>query len=440
VQVRRCTQGICVLLLLLVSVAIVLDDPAILLPAAILGAGILMRYLLFGQRTDEMIRSVRVERSLSRDQVRKGMAVDVRTSVTFYMPPQCRATISDLLPGQANLESGTTEISAAVDPAPQSCTMSYTMVPVIHGTHRFSGIGIRIRDLFFEDSVTLSRESDTGPVLLVQPAGLFAPPPSELADGSLDMRRTSIWSGADVHSLRDYVVGDDLRHVDWKVSAKYDKLVIRKYTAPMSHPPLAIVDLPWKDAPFSDRAFSILISEVTGLVQHTIETYQHASVLLISGPNIIHLIREEKSAARCLAELREWMHPAERPVHFFRTPDRSDLRSRLREIESRLPDETDAATTAFYGRLQDRYESVLDHMRVPAFPGQVARALSQVTFSEVFLFTIECGDSSHIRHVARPLRARNVLVHIKVIQALPEIREADDTPGSTKAAGQGAAA
>jgi uncharacterized protein (DUF58 family) len=435
---RRCTQGISLLCLVLVSVSLVLDDLSILLAAAILAAGIAGQYVLFGYRMREMVSSIQFHRTLSRDQVRRGMAVDVTTTVAFQVPPRMKVKISDLYPSQTNFVNGVTEITAWTDPAVQSCTFNYTIVPVIHGSHPFSGIRVDLRDLFFEDTMTLSRESDCRPVLLVQPTGLFAPPNSDMGDGMLDLRKSSTWSGADVHSLRDYVVGDDLRHVDWKVSAKYEKLVIRKYTAPMSHPPLVIVDIPWNGSPYPEKAFNQMIAEVTGMVRHTLQTYQQVSVLMISGPNIIHLIREERSLPRCLSDLREWMHPAERPVHFYHTPDRSDLRSHIRVIENILPDETDPLKITFFEQLRNRYERVLENMRNPAFTGQVARALAQIAFSEAYLFSLECGDTSHIRHVVRPLRARNIIVHTRMIHALPDDPEAG--PESPKTAGQGAPA
>jgi uncharacterized protein (DUF58 family) len=421
--------------LILVSVSLVLDDLSVLLAAAVLIAGIAGQYIIFGYRMQEVVSSVGFFRTLSRDQVRRGMAVEVTTKITFHVPPRVQVKISDLFPSQADFVDGVTEISAWPDPETQTCSFTYTIVPVIHGTHLFSGLQVDIRNLFFEDSMILSRKSDLEPAIFVQPTGLFAPPNSDLGDGMLDLRKSSTWSGADIHSLRDYIVGDDLRHVDWKVSAKYEKLVIRKYTAPMSHPPLVIIDLPWNGSPFPEKAFSLMISEVTGMVRHTIQTYQQVSVLLISGPNIIHLIREEKNLARCLNELREWMHPAERPVHFYHTPDRSDLRSHIRIIGNTLPDETDPLKRAFLEKLQNRYESVLDNLRNPAFTGQVGRALTQVTFSEAYLFSLECGDTSHIRHVVRPLRSRNIIVHTRMVHSPPE--DPDDGPDLTTAAGQG---
>ncbi len=415
---RRCTQGLCLLSLLLISCALILDDPAILLAGGTIITGILGQYLIFDHRMREIVTSVTIRRSLSRNPVRKGTVLQVVLAVTFRGSARMHVQVSDLLLPNTTLVDGETTVTAAPDPSLRTHQCSYRIIPLIHGTRQFSGVSVSVRNLFFADTLRMTRESDRKPVLSVLPTGSFAAPASESSEGTRDNRKTSIWSGIDVHSLREYQPGDDLRHVDWKISAKYDKIFIRKYTRPMSHPPLIIIDLPWNGAPYPKKEFSRMISEVTGLVSHTLQTYQYVSVLIISGPNILHLIREEKNITRCMSELREWMHPADRLVHFYRMPDRSDLRSLVRNSENALQQTTDSQTQAFYELLRDRYLSILQHQRAPAFSGQVARTLSQLLMTEAYIFSLGCGDNSHIRHVERPLQSQNIRVHIRIMDAL----------------------
>lgn len=255
------------------------------------------------------------------------------------------------------------------------------------------------------------------PILSVLPTGLFAAPESELSEGTRDNRKKSVRSGFDIHSLREYCPGDDLRHVDWKTSAKYNKLFIRKYTALMNHPPLIIIDLPWSGAPFPEMEFNRMVSEAAGIVKHTLEKYQQVSVLIISGPNILHLIREEKNISRCMSELQEWMHPAERLVHFYHMPDRSDLRSHVRDSENALRQAENLPENEFFEIMRDRYLSILQYQRSPAFSGQVARTLSRLLMTEAYIFSLGCGDNSHIRHVERPLKSQNIRVHVRIMDS-----------------------
>ena len=98
----------------------------------------------------------------------------------------------------------------------------------------------------------------------------------------------------------------------------------------MNLPPLIIVDLPWRGAPGNGDAFSRMVSAVAGQVEHSTTKYHSSTVLLVSGPNILHFIFEEKDLQRSLSELREWMHPVERTSHFYRMTDRSDIRRQIR--------------------------------------------------------------------------------------------------------------
>ena len=373
---RRCTQGLCLISFVLVSCALILDDLAILFAGGTLIAGILGQYLIFDRQVRDIVRSVKIQRSVSRNPVRKGTILQVDSGITVKGPDPDAGTDHRSYPLKCTACRRRYHHYGNPGSFIQDLPVQLPNHSPRSWTQDFSGVSVSVRNLFFEDTIPLTRESDREPVLSVLPTGLFAAPVSEVAEGTRDNRKVSAWSGLDIHSLREYCDGDDLRHVDWKISAKYSKIFIRKYTAPMSHPPLVIVDLPWSGAPYPEKEFSRMTSEVTGMVRHTIETYQHVSVLLISGPNILHLIREEKNIPRCILELREWMHPAERPVHFYHMPDRLDIRSHVRDSENASLQTPDPRLQAFYLSLRDRYLSILQFQRAPVFSGQVARAVS----------------------------------------------------------------
>jgi uncharacterized protein (DUF58 family) len=389
----------------------------ILLAGGTLIAALLGQYLLFDQQVREIISSVEIQRSLSRNPVRKGTTLQVTSSITVQGLSRIRMQVTDLLPPNTVISEGETTVTVIPDPSPRTYQCSYQIVPLVHGTQQFPGISVTLRNLFFEDTILLTRKRDREPVLSILPTGVFAAPVSETSEGTRENRKASVYSGTDVHSVREYSVGDDLRHADWKLSAKYDRIFIRKYSRPISHPPLVIVDLPWSGAPVPEKEFNRMTAEVIGMVRHTIETYQYISVLLISGPNVLHMIREEKNIPRCIAELREWMHPVERPVHFYYMPDRSDIRSHIRESENALQEATDSRVRIFHVLLRDQYLSILQNYRAPVFSGQVARALSQILVTDAVLFSLGCGDSSHLRHVVRPLQSQKIRVHIRIIDS-----------------------
>ncbi|MDD5141922.1 DUF58 domain-containing protein [Methanoregula sp.] len=423
-QLRRCSQGICLVTLLLIAGALALDDPALLFAGSALAVAVLGQYLVFDRDIREIASSVQCRRTLGRNMVRRGTSLLVTTRITLRGLPRIHVLINELPPSKTLVMDGETTIDTVPGSPEQTYLCRYRIVPLIHGDLRFSGIELTFKNFFFSYTLRLSRETETGPVLSVLPAGLFQAPSTDSLEGSRDNRKASVLSTVDIHSLREYQPGDDLRHVDWKISAKYNKMYIRKYSSPTSHPPLLIVDLPWCGAPCPEKAFAKMISEVTGMVTDTLQSFQHISILFISGPNIIHLIREEKNPAHCLAELKEWMHPAERSVHFYRMPDRNDLRSMIRHCEDAGSRAQDPRVRAVLETLKDRYTGILYCQRNPAFAGQVTRTLSQLLLTNAYLFTLGCGDTSHIRHVVRPLRTCQVQVTVRVIEEAREGRPA----------------
>lgn len=414
-QLTRCTQGLCLICALLVFCALILDTMAIFFTAGALAAGILLEYFVFDHRLRQVLSSLHIGRALSRNPVRKGTALQVTSTISIGDTSRLQVNVLDCHPPNTVIAEGDPELKIPPASTDRSFRCTYRLVSLVHGTQQFAGMEVSVRNLFFRTTIPMSRQEDCLPALTVLPTGYFAAPASDVGDGTRDNRKASIWSGVDVHSLREYVPGDDLRHADWKISAKYDKIFIRKFTAPMNYPPLVIVDLPWNGVPCPEKEFLHMMSEVTGLVKHTVQTFQYVSILMISGPNIVHMIREERNLARCIAELREWSNPQERPVHFYRMPDRSDLRALARGVESAGEDALHPAARQFLETLRDRYTRVLLYQRNPAFAGQVARALAQLLMTEAYVFSLGRGDTSHIRHVVRPLRTQKIRVNVRII-------------------------
>lgn len=73
--------------------------------------------------------------------------------------------------------------------------------------------------------------------------------------------------GEDFYTLREYVVGDDLRRVHWPSSAKRDELMIRQLETPWQSRALVILDLRWK-AYESEDCFEKAVRGAASMVRH----------------------------------------------------------------------------------------------------------------------------------------------------------------------------
>jgi len=419
VRLRRCARGLALLAILLFSSAFILDDMAVLLAAGMLLCGLAGGYFLFDRRFRATVASVEVQRSLERSLVRKGATLQVATTVTVTVPPRMQVMVQENLSPHVVVQDGVTSLSAEPAPSPVTQKMTYRITPVVHGEFQFPGISVSVRDAFFETGINLSAGRFCGPSLVVQPTGLFEPASKRITSETREIEKMSVLSGFGIRALREYYAGDDMRRIDWKQSAKHNKLFVREYTGVMNIPPLLIIDLPWRGDLFSGHDFERMVSAVAGLAEHSIKTYQYVAALLISGPNIIHFTGEEKDLQRCMTTLRKWMHPVERTVHVYRMPDRSELRAQIRLIEGRLLEEQDPPTERFLTRMRSRYQTGLQEQRMLSFTGQVIRTISPLTIDEIFLYSLGSGDLSHIRQIVRQAGTMKIRMHVR----LPERKE-----------------
>jgi uncharacterized protein (DUF58 family) len=417
VRLTRCAQGIVLLIVLLSSAALVLDGMALLLAAATLLAFLTCQYLVFDHRFRQAIGSVTVQRSLERTLVRKGATLHVTTMITLQVPPHLQAGVKEILPPGLEVQDG--ETAAVFDAAgsPQSRRLGYLVTAVVHGQVQFSGLSLFARDTFFYNSMNLTAAPFSGPLLLVQPVGLFETSLKRTSTESREVEKMSVLSGLGVRALREYYAGDDLRRIDWKLSAKHDKLFVREYTGMVSLPPLLIVDLPAKGAAFDPRDFETMVAAVAGMAEYSVRMYQHVSVLLISGANILKYVGGEKDLRRCMSMLREWMHPAGRTVNLYRTPDRTDLRSRIRTIEHLLAERADPKTTTFLASLKKNSQAVLQHQKTHVFTSQLVRTFAPLAMDEAWLYSLCEGDTSHLRQVIRQAKTMEFSVHLRVPKA-----------------------
>ena len=411
---RRCAQGLSLVNIVIASCAYILDDIALLLAAGTLLAALLGQYLLFDYRFRGIVTSVAVQRSLERSQVRKGTTLRVATTVTLTVPPAMHAQITERLSPQVVVQDGDTTLSVEPDLNPSTCQFRYRITPVVHGKMRFSGITLSVQNTFFSHAIDLLADPFSGPNLLIQPVGIFETSCKRSTTESREVEKLKVVSGFGIRALREYYAGDDLRRIDWKLSAKHNKLYVREYTGMISLPPLLIIDLPWRAAPCSDADLDRMASAVAGQAEHAIRSYQYVSLLIISGANILFFSSEEKDLQRCMSVLREWMHPVERVVHQYHSRDRSDIREDVRHLETIIMQGGEPGSIAFSGTLRKQYISMIMHMQIPAFTGQIARTLSSVAIDECYLFSLGCGDESHIRQIIRQAKIAKIIIHIRL--------------------------
>lgn len=129
-------------------------------------------------------------------------------------------------------------------------------------------------------------------VLWTEPEDLFVHPRTVALAGSaagfirdLEGMPTTDLSSADVsfHALRDYVPGDDRRHIHWKTTARTNKLMVRQFEETRrAH--LAISLSINTEEYASDQEFEMAISAAASIGRQAIREQRELDVLTQKGP------------------------------------------------------------------------------------------------------------------------------------------------------------
>ncbi len=180
-------------------------------------------------RRSRLSPEVRIERSFA-GRFHIGAETDVRVEVTNATARDVRLRVKDEYPAAMRL-AGPREAEMTVE-AQSSASLVYGLVPPRRGRFEFGRIAVRHlsrwRLAWINESRWQAESVKVYPNLRrAREAELKALGAQSLVAAH---RRTS-WrgEGRDFESLREYVPGDELRHVSWSATARRGKLTTRQY-------------------------------------------------------------------------------------------------------------------------------------------------------------------------------------------------------------------
>ncbi len=180
-----------------------------------------------------------------------GVERDVELRIEHYGRRQ-RVTVHDLFPGDWDVLEGDIRVSGVLDmprtltlAADSVATLSYRLRPRVRGNFRFEGVQLRLHSPLW-----LWRQSRiTGAPQSVRVFPNFAPlagfalfsaeQASRLVGAHIKRRRGE---GTDFHQMREYRVGDSMRQIDWKATARARKLISREYQDEKNQQLLMVID------------------------------------------------------------------------------------------------------------------------------------------------------------------------------------------------------
>lgn len=393
---ERPTKAIGVMAALLGAVAIVLDDPAVYLSAFSLVLFLAALAIRFQLRMVRIAGSVKIERVANKKVIQQGGTAVILTTFTSSPEPGTAVSVREVLPPGSSAGSSAHIMPVSPD---GSATLLYNITALVPGKLRMPGIVLTVADPFFSKDLVLASAPFCGPELDVYPHATYERSRKRNEAATREKNKPSVSRGFHVRSVREYVPGDDIRSVDWKMTAKYQRMFIREYTSVENIPPLVVLDVPGEESGVPDEALAALINGANQETAAAIRRFGSVSLLVISGINVLAILLEERNAPRCTGAILDAAHPQVRLHHAYRWKNRGALHATVRTCKRAVGRE-EGAVRHFHARIASVCRRSLAGPYVPVFAIQIASLLRSVHLTEICLYSLFEGDDSHLRELA----------------------------------------
>ncbi|MDD1718655.1 MAG: DUF58 domain-containing protein [Methanoregulaceae archaeon] len=417
-QGRRVTYGIAALGTALALVSWLFDDPVIFSLASVLIAFVASRGVLFTLHLHSLVNGLEFSRTANKEIVRQGGTVDITVRCRAGRPGRPEIFLRDIIPPGAVLKTGSPGGWIGPD-------LSYSLGMMTGGPASFPGAELFVQDRFFSTRILCASARFRTPLIHTEPFSAFAPAEAVRTTGEENEKDLPFSPGHGVRSFREYVTGDDPRNIDWKLTAKHDRLYVRDYGGVTGRPPLIVLDLP--EGPGGDVSDS-LKGAVARLAGEAASESGGGHLLVISGANVIRSVRFGVHTGP-VREALTGTGPAVRLVHLYRYTDAPAVRHIARRIET-IPGPA-PGDLPYLSRLSGICTEFSGSVRPVAFVSQVRRVLAAAPRTDLFLFSGFEGDRSHLWQVVFEAKRHRFPVYVRVpaLQATPgllrEIARAD---------------
>ncbi|HEX9341831.1 MAG TPA: DUF58 domain-containing protein [Thermoplasmata archaeon] len=233
-------------------------------------------------------------RSLSRDRVQAGSDARVDLVVRNEGPALDLVEILDVLPPELAVVRGTNHAVIALERG-GVVPLSYEVRSAVKGDFHLGPV--RVRSL---DPLALGAEDAVVPL---DSRLVVAPAMEDLRRARLQPRRTRPWFGqvpsrrigvgTDFWGIREYVPGDDVRRINWKASARFDRLFSNEYEGERSGDVVIVVDA---------RRESFIGTEEDNPIEHAVRAALAIAEHVLASKNRVGLIVQR--------DVLDWVPPA----------------------------------------------------------------------------------------------------------------------------------
>lgn len=376
----------------------IFDDPAFFFAGGALWLFLLISLHMAISAARRAAHGLTGERKTKERFSRSGTRIQMTTTLTCQGQPGYHLEAEDILPYSATDITGET---TGIIPDGGTCTLQYSFRPLAHGTIHPGGVTLRCSDAFFTITIPILKSSLQSPALFVFPEN---GPGYEGSGGFGDnetMKRTPLKSSG-VRSFREYRHGDNVRAIDWKMTARYGTTYVREYTGSEGGTATVMIDLPDDTTMAKGEQFSGVRKAVIQRIAGIQERRESSRIIVLAGCEII-AVRDILPGAALFHELSAILTPKKRIHSLFRAYSPIMLAIRMRTAGGQMP-LTPMAQTAIrtFSRSAERIR----------FEETMHRILVLSHDTEIHCYTTGTGDLSHIWAMASAAYALHLPVRI----------------------------
>lgn len=221
-------------------------------------------------------------RSLGRERIAAGHEADVELVVRNEGPSLDLVEIADVLPPEFTVVQGTNHAVVSLE-AGGSLHLEYTIRCQVKGDYVIGPV--RARSF---DPLALGAEDA---VLDLRSRLVVAPAMEDLREVALQPRRTRPWfgqvpsrrigAGTEFWGVREYVSGDEVRRINWKASARLERLYTNEYEGERSGDVVIVIDA---------RRESFVGTEANNPIEHGVRAALAISDRVLAAKNRTGLI------------------------------------------------------------------------------------------------------------------------------------------------------
>jgi uncharacterized protein (DUF58 family) len=372
------------------------------------------RLFIYHGRITGILSRIQCHRDVSATLVRQGIPLRVTLRIAISLPPDFSACVRDEIPGGMVVTNSKPEIRISGASA-RDLTVVYTVTPLLHGSHVFPGIIITLQDRFFSDTFHLAIKQFSGPEIRVYPAGNYEPVLGLSEYGEQEIEQFRALSGFEIRGFRDFIHGDDTKSIDWKLTAKFDKYIVREYTGRAGSEFLLVADLPDSDDGDPGENFLDMIRALAGEIDQAMQRDHRVSLVFISGPNVIRTTQYEDNLDEVMRTVQNTANPVKRLRTYYRYRTTREIRGLVRDLSRETAVIKNRSDEGIYlNNLAKISNSIAETHGSLAFQGEIARILRMMPYKEITIFSVCSGDMSHIRFLIDEIHKVRGFAHLKV--------------------------